>query len=222
MDRSLIRVAVACALVAAASAPARAAHLVGSVGWTTRGDAPPAQAVVYAEPLDRGAPSSPATATVTQKNKTFLPHVTAVPEGSTVVFPNDDAIFHNVFSLSAPRPFDMGLYRAGASRKQQFARPGVYHVFCNIHPQMAAFLVVAPTPYVAVADQDGAFRLEVPPGKYRVTALSERAAPVSVEVSVGSGQADVDGLVLDESAFVSTPHTNKFGKPYPKDAYKPH
>ena len=101
-----------------------------------------------------------------------------------------------------------------------FAKPGVYHVFCNIHPQMAAFLVVAPTPYVTVAGQDGAWRLEVPAGRYRVTALSERAAPVTVEVSVSGGAAAVSGLVLDESAFVSTEHLNKFGKPYPKDAYK--
>ena len=115
----------------------------------------------------------------------------------------------------------MGLYRAGATKQQVFTRPGVYHVFCNIHPQMAAFLVVAPTPYVTVAGQDGAWRLDVPAGRYRVTALSERAAPVTVEVSVSGAAASADGLVLDESAFVSTEHLNKFGKPYPRDAYKP-
>jgi plastocyanin len=208
-------------LVVSAPLAGSAEQLGGRVEWKTRGTAKPAQAVVYAEPLDRAAPAAPGKAAIQHKNKTFLPHVIAVPAGSTVTFPNDDPIFHNAFSLSQPQPFDMGLYRAGASKQQVFARPGVYHVFCNIHPQMAAFLVVAPTPYVTVAGQDGAWRLDVPAGKYRVTALSERAAPVRVDVSVAGAAATTGGLVLDESAFVSTEHLNKFGKPYPKDAYKP-
>lgn len=209
------------AFIAGAPGEGVADQLTGRIEWKTRGGAKPAQAVVYAEPLDRAAPTQASKATIQQKNKTFLPHVTAVPAGSTVVFPNDDAIFHNVFSLSAPQPFDMGLYRAGASKEQVFAKPGVYHVFCNIHPQMGAFLVVAPTSYVTVAGQDGAWRLEVPAGKYRLTALSERASPVSVDVLVSTVQSTTPALVLDESGFVAAPHTNKFGKPYPKDAYKP-
>jgi plastocyanin len=204
-----------------AASAAFAEQLSGRVEWKTRGTAKPAQAVVYAEPLDRAAAPAPGKAAIQHKNKTFLPHVIAVPAGSTITFPNDDPIFHNAFSLSPPQPFDMGLYRTGASKQQVFGKPGVYHVFCNIHPQMAAFLVVAPTPYVTVAGQDGAWRLDVPAGKYRVTALSERAAPVTVEVSVAGTAATTSGLVLDESAFVSTEHVNKFGKPYPKDAYKP-
>lgn len=199
---------------------ASAEQLSGRVEWKTRGNAKPAQAVVYAEPLERAAPAAPGKAEILHRNKTFLPHVIAVPAGSVVTFPNDDPIFHNAFSLSSPQPFDMGLYRTGTSKQQVFGKPGVYHVFCNIHPQMAAFLVVAPTPYVTVAGQDGAWRLDVPAGKYRVTALSERAAPVTVDVSVAAAAATAGGLVLDESAFVSTEHLNKFGKPYPKDAYK--
>jgi len=199
---------------------AAADQLSGRIEWKTRGNTTPAQAVVYAEPLDRPAPAAPGKGTLQHRNKTFLPHVIAVPAGSMVAFPNDDPIFHNAFSLSPPEPFDMGLYRAGASKQRAFGKPGAYHVFCNIHPQMAAFLVVAPTPYVTVAGQDGAWRLDVPPGKYRVTAISERAAPVTAEVSVSGVVATVGGLVLDESAFAAAPHLNKFGKPYPKDAYK--
>jgi plastocyanin len=208
------------AAVLAATGTASADQLTGRIEWKTRGDATPAQAVVYAEPLDRAAPSAPGKGTIQHRNKTFLPHVIAVPAGSTIAFPNDDPIFHNAFSLSQPDPFDMGLYRAGASKQRAFGKPGVYHVFCNIHPQMAAFLVVAPTPYVTLAGQDGAWRLDVPSGKYRVTAISERTAPVTVEVSVSGTAATASGLVLDESAFAATPHLNKFGKPYPKDAYK--
>lgn len=210
----------AAALVLVLSAPASAEQLTGQVEWTTRGDAPPAQAVVYAELVDRPSPVSPGKGTIQHRNKTFLPHVVAVPAGSTIAFPNEDPIFHNAFSLSPPEPFDMGLYRAGTSKARQFGKPGVYHVFCNIHPQMSAFLVVTPTSYVTVADKDGAFRLDVPAGRYRVTALSERAAAVAVEITVTSGPATVSGLVLDESAFVATQHLNKFGKPYPKEAYK--
>lgn len=218
----VIRVKLLCLMTTLVVCPAGAVaeQLTGRVGWQTRANAAPAQAVVYAEPLERVAPAAAGKGTIQHKNKTFLPHVIAVPAGSTITFPNDDPIFHNAFSLSPPEPFDMGLYRAGSAKERAFGKPGVYHVFCNIHPQMAAFLVVAPTPYVTVAGQDGSWRLDVPPGRYRVTALSERAAPVTTEVSVSGNAMSVDGLVLDESAFVATPHLNKFGKPYARDAYK--
>lgn len=215
----VLLVAAVSVLVVVHATTAAADSLSGRVAWTTRGGVKPAPAVVYAEPLDRPAPSAPGEGTLQHKNKTFLPHVLAVPAGSTIAFPNDDPIFHNAFSLSTTEPFDMGLYRGGVAKRRAFGKPGVYHVFCNIHPQMAAFLVVTPTPYATVTDADGAWRLEVPAGRYRVTALSERSAPVTVEVVV-KGAATADGLILDESAFVSTEHLNKFGKPYPKDAYK--
>jgi plastocyanin len=203
-----------------AASEAAAQSLSGRIEWRARPGSTPAQAVVYAEPLDRTAPASPGKGAIQHRNKTFLPHVIGIPVGSTVRFPNDDAIFHNAFSLSQAEPFDMGLYRGGASKERTFTKPGAYHVFCNIHPQMAAFLVVAPTPYVTVAAPDGAWRLDLPAGKYRVTAISERASAVTVEVSVSGSASTAGGLVLDESAFVSTPHLNKFGKPYAKDAYK--
>jgi plastocyanin len=210
---------VVTALLIVGEASAVADQVSGRVEWKTRAGSTPAQVVVYAEPIDRAVTPAPGNAAIQHRNKTFLPHVIAVPAGSTISFPNDDPIFHNAFSLSSPEPFDMGLYRAGESKQRVFGKPGVYNVFCNIHPQMAAFVVVTATPYVTVAAQDGTWRLDVPAGRYRVTALSERAAPVAVEVSVG-GSATVSGLVLDESAFVATQHLNKFGKPYPKDAYK--
>lgn len=215
----MMRVLMAAAVAVLLAHDAAAEQLSGRVTWKTKGNAAPAQAVIYAEPLDRAAPAAPAKAAIQHRNKTFLPHVVAIPAGSAVTFPNDDAIFHNAFSLSQAEPFDMGLYRGGDTKQRVFGKPGVYHVFCNIHPQMAAFLVVAPTPYVTVAAADGSWRLDLPAGKYRVTALSERASPVTAEVSVGSAGATA-ALALDESAFVAAPHLNKFGKPYPKDAYK--
>ena len=113
-----------------------------------------------------------------------------VPIGSTVEFPNEDTIFHNVFSLSGPQPFDLGLYRAGASRSKPFAQAGEYRVFCNIHPQMTALILVVPTPYVARPRPDGRFVLDLPPGRYRLTAVSQRGAPVSVEVIATAGTVE--------------------------------
>jgi plastocyanin len=206
-------------LVSLAPMSLSAEPLTGRVEVRSKVGASAAQAVVYAEPLDGAAPTPGGTVSITQKNKTFIPRALGVPLGSTVEFPNADGIFHNVFSLSSPQPFDLGLYRSGSSKSRTFSKPAVYHVFCNIHPQMAAFIVVAPSAWVTTASSDGAWRLDVPPGRYRVTALSERAAPVSTEVRVGDVAAPTV-LTLDESRFVPTQHLNKFGKPYPKEAYK--
>lgn len=204
-----------------AVSPASADPLSGKVQTTLRPGATAAPAVVYAEPLDATAPTRAGKFTITQKGKTFRPRALGVPLGSTVSFPNDDAIFHNVFSLSSPQPFDLGLYRAGATKERMFGKPSTYSVFCNIHPQMAAFIVVAPSPWVTTVEANGSWRLEVPPGRYRVTALSERAEPASVEVRVGGGATESPTITLDESAFSQVQHLNKFGKPYPKEAYKP-
>jgi len=195
-------------------------QLAGRVETRVHEGGSPAPAVVYAEPLDQGAPARGGSFTVTQKGKNFVPRVLGVPVGSTVTFPNDDQIFHNVFSLSPPQPFDLGLYRAGESKARTFTQPAVYNVFCNIHPQMVAFLVVASTPWITTTSTDGSWRLEVPPGRYRVTALSERSSPASIEVRVGGQSGSPVVITLDESRGVQTAHLNKFGKPYPPAAYK--
>lgn len=194
--------------------------LSGTVTTTVRQGASAAAVVVYAEPLAGKAPARAAVpVSLSQKNKAFAPRVLGVPVGTVVHFPNDDDIFHNVFSLTPGSAFDLGLYRAGASKSRTFATPGVVRVFCNIHPQMTALVVTAPTPWVATASPDGSFRLDLPPGRYKLTALSERATPVTAEVTV-KGPTTSPALTLDESAFVAVPHANKFGKPYPASAYK--
>jgi plastocyanin len=192
----------------------------GVVRTETRPGVVPAPAVVYAEPIESAAPRRPREVTLAQRNKTFLPPVLAAPVGSTVNFPNQDTIFHNVFSLSGPEPFDLGLYRAGDSRARTFAHPGTYRVFCNIHPQMTALVVVVPTPYVILAGADGRYTLDLPPGRYRLTALSERTAPVSVEIVSTAGASAAPELLLDESAWVAAQHKNKFGQDYPAASYK--
>src|SRR3990170_684891 len=158
-----------------AAAPAAAGPVSGIVRTAGRPGVVPAQSIVYAEPIDAAPPRQAGRFTLRQKNKTFTPRLLAVPVGSSVEFPNDDSIFHNVFSLSGPQPFDLGLYRGGQSQSRTFAQSGRYRVFCNIHPNMSALILVVPTPYVALAASDGRFVLELPAGRYRVTAVSERA-----------------------------------------------
>lgn len=197
-----------------------AGTVTGVIRTIVRKGAPAATAVVYAEPIETAAQKAPQRVMLRQRNKTFLPRVLAVPTGSTVEFPNDDDIFHNVFSLSSPSPFDLGLYRAGDTRDRTFAAPGIYRVFCNIHPQMSAFIVVTPSPYATVASADGRFTLELPPGRYMLTALSERAAAVSIEITASEGASAAPELTLDESAWVFAQHKNKFGQNYPAAAYR--
>ena len=202
------------------AASAHAGPVSGTVRTLGRSRGAPAPSVVYAEPIGVNAPRQPGRLTLRQKNKTFLPRVLGAPVGSSVTFPNDDLIFHNVFSLSGPQPFDLGLYRSGEAPSRTFAQPGTYRVFCNIHPQMSAIILVVPTPYVTVADPDGRFVLDLPVGRYRVTAISERASPVSVEVTADAGASTVPPLTLDESSWVAVQHKNKFGRDYPAAAYK--
>jgi plastocyanin len=217
--RSFTLAALAGALIAWPS-PVSAGPVSGAVRTTTRPGVAPAAAVIYAEPLDSAAPRRPVEVALTQRNKTFMPHVLAAPAGSTVTFPNEDNIFHNVFSLSGPQPFDLGLYRAGASRARTFATPGTYRVFCNIHPQMTALVVIVPTPYVILAGADGRYTLDLPPGRYRLTAISERASPASIDIVSTAGASTAPDLALNESEWVASQHKNKFGQDYPAAAYK--
>ncbi|MGE0361735.1 MAG: hypothetical protein AB7H93_01255 [Vicinamibacterales bacterium] len=206
--------------ILAAGTTAEADVLSGTVTTRVRQGTTAAAAVVYAEPLDGGAPVRPAPpVAIEQRDKTFVPRVLAVPVGTTVRFPNSDGIFHNVFSLSPGNAFDLGLYRSGASKSRTLVTPGLVRVFCNIHPQMTAVVVAVPTPWVTVAGSGGAFRLELPAGRYKVTALSERAAAVTADITV-AGVTAAPSLALDESGFTAVQHANKFGKPYPPEAYK--
>ena len=215
-----LRCLLALTALLAAGPCASADVLSGTVTTRVRPGGTAATAVVYAEPLDGAAPVRPAPpAAIEQKNKTFTPRVLAVPVGTAVTFPNNDGIFHNVFSLSTGNAFDLGLYRSGASKTRTLTAAGVVRIFCNIHPQMSAFVVAVPTPWVVMAGAGGAFRLDLPPGRYRLTALSERATPVTADVAV-AGTTTAPALALDEAAFAAVPHLNKFGRPYPPEAYK--
>jgi plastocyanin len=196
------------------SLPARAGEVSGRVWVAGRPADAQVTTIVYAEPLERKAPVTPRRTKLLQQNKSFQPRVQAVPVGSTVDFVNEDGIYHNVFSLSPPEPFDLGLYSARATRSRKFKQAGTYRVFCNIHPDMVAVILVVPTSFITEADRAGNYRLDLPPGRYRITAWSERAQPATAEVTVTQGSAAAPDLSLDESQFVELPHKNKYGRDY--------
>jgi plastocyanin len=129
--------------------------------------------VIY---LEGQLPSSPVTATLEQKNRRFVPDTLVVPAGSTVSFPNLDPIFHNVFSLSKPKTFDLGNYPKDHTRNVTFTKPGVIFVNCHLHPNMAAAIVVSPNQWNTRADGAGRFALAgVPPGSYTIVAWHKAA-----------------------------------------------
>src|SRR3954465_2352107 len=111
-----------------------------------------------------------------QKNKSFVPGLLVVPVGSSIEFPNQDPFFHNVFSLFSGRRFDLGLYEAGSSRSVRFDRPGASFLFCNIHPDMTAVIVVVPTSFYGLSDSAGRVSIPaVPDGRYRLDVWNERS-----------------------------------------------
>jgi plastocyanin len=155
-----------------------------------------------------------------QKNKLFDPHVLVVQVGSLVDFPNHDPFFHNVFSLFDGKRFDLGLYEAGSTRSVLFDRAGICYIFCNIHPQMSAIVVVVDTPYFVVSDARGEIAIpQVPPGRYQLNFWEEHCAPqilkeLSRQVTVGEDATSLGSIHLQESNEPVTAHVNKYGKPY--------
>ena len=152
---------------------------------------------------------------ITQRNKTFLPHVLAVPVGTTVDFRNEDDIFHNVFSLSRPNDFDTGLYRQGTSYAQTFRKTGMVQILCNIHASMLGYVYVVDSPYYAQAEANGAFKIKnVPPGEYDLETWNEASLhPTKQRLTIGP--EGVRGLVLKVSGDKASPTTlpDKSGKP---------
>lgn len=147
--------------------------------------------VIYLQPLDFDAPAlSPQTGLeILQIGETFIPHVLPVTVGSTVSFPNLDPIFHNVFSLSRPSTFDLGRYPQNETRTVTFSRPGVVPVFCHLHSDMSAVVVVLDTPWYAIPQADGQYEIsDLPEGNYRVTAWHERNDPVETEITIVAGE----------------------------------
>jgi hypothetical protein len=156
--------------------------------------------VIILEPAKGGAadnplfsPKPPVRERIDQKAAHFEPDLIVVPTGSTVQFPNSDPIFHNVFSLSKAQPFDLGYYPQGQSRTVKFNTPGVVQVYCHIHANMYAAIVVTASPWFQKPAEDGSFSFSgVPAGRYRLLAWHKIAGLHKVDVEVpASGAAEV-------------------------------
>lgn len=149
--------------------------------------------VVFLQPDVKRAPASVAdsnaVAAMAQLGERFDPHVLPVLQGTRVEFPNYDDVYHNVFSLSRARTFDLGRYPKGATRSVTFDRPGVVQVFCHIHADMSGIVMVLPNTFYTAPDSAGRFTMEdVPAGDYTIVGWHERTKPASYRVRVVAGQ----------------------------------
>jgi plastocyanin len=156
-------------------------------------------------------PRTPKKLTIEQRNREFLPHVMAISVGSTVAFPNQDTVFHNVFSTSPQAPFDLGIYKQGEAREFTFGKEGIVRLGCNLHANMSAYIAVVSAPAYVVTDEKGAFAFKhLPPGKYKLKAWSERSkAPIAQDLVIKAGKNDVTvGVAGDAPAG---PLSDKFG-----------
>ncbi len=223
VGRQQVKFRIAFLVVLCATAPTvtQAWELTGSVrvaDGVEPAESPAAIAaatIVYFEPDSSSGDTSPTAVDVAMQRKEFVPRVAVATPGSSVRFPNRDPILHNVFSVSAPNEFDLGLYRSGEGEAVMFEQPGVVRVFCNVHHSMVAYVLVVDTPHFARVGVDGSFKLTgLPPGGGRLTVWHDRSEPWSRAIEGSTGPVAVD-LTIDRARVPR--HANKFGKPYAND-----
>jgi len=136
-----------------------------------------------------------------QLNREFAPDLLVVPIGAVVAFPNLDPIFHNVFSLSKPKSFDLGSYDKGDSRKVTFGKPGLVNVYCHLHTNMSGTILVVPNRYYARADKQGHYEIHgVPPGSYTVVAWHKAAGFFRKQITISDAQQTVVNFLLPLAA----------------------
>jgi plastocyanin len=162
--------------------------------------------VVYLEgPITAPTAATPDSPPVqmAQLDRRFSPDLVVIPAGSSVLFPNKDPIFHNVFSLSKAKSFDLGSFDKGDSRTVVFAKPGIVEVFCHLHPNMAGTIVVTPNRLYARPDATGQYHIpDVPPGQYTVVAWHKTAGFFKKQIKLEAGHdASIDFFIpLEENA----------------------
>jgi len=155
------------------------------------------ESVVYVEAIaGKTFPAPTVKPVIDQKGLMFIPHIIAVEVGTTVEFLNSDSVAHNVFwiSISGNKKLghNLGTWPKGQKQSFKFDNPGAVPLLCNVHPEMAAYIVVTPTPYFAVTDKSGEYKIDgVPDGSYTVTAWHEGAKNKSTPTTV-AGEAKLD------------------------------
>jgi len=173
-----------------------------------------------AETRDRVPSADPQRQQLVQHHKSFSPHLLVVQAGSQVEFPNHDPFFHNVFSLFEGKRFDLGLYQAGSTRALAFDRTGICYIFCNIHSEMSAVILVLSTPYYAISDRKGEIDIpNVVPGLYELHVWHERAAPkvlngLTRKVTIAGTAVSFGVLRVAEQPSALAAHKNKYGQDY--------
>lgn len=183
--------------------------------------------VVWLTPVGASQSGQPAANAVRrhvsllQKNKSFHPHILVATEGADVEFPNADPFFHNVFSLFEGKRFDLGLYEAGSTRTVRFDRPGISYIFCNIHPEMSAtILILKNTAHYGVSDHTGRITIvDVPEGNYALEVWEEGESPESLkniqrEIGVSNASASLGVIRLSRNSGLHVAHKNKYGRDY--------
>jgi plastocyanin len=168
---------------------------IAGLGTTPRRPPERRRSVVYLDTAPRAAfeGSGERRARMDQRNETFVPHVLAVTAGTVVDFPNNDPIYHNVFSLSRVKPFDLGRYAAGHSKSVVFDRPGIVRVFCDIHSHMNAWVLVFAHRFFAVTDPEGRYRIEgIPAGTYNVSVWNESVATETQPATIQGSTPNVE------------------------------
>jgi plastocyanin len=190
-----------------------AGRVVGKV-TITEADGKPANAEAIIYVVGYTEPPSTTPTLVAQKDRKFVPDLVAITVGEHVQFPNTDAFLHNVFSQSATRKFDLGSFKKGDAKDKDFPVPGVVDVYCNIHPEMAATILVLPNRGHTRSKPDGTYVIDgVKPGTWIVFAYTRRAArPASAKVTVTAGQDAKVDLALVRGA--EPEHLNKYGEKY--------
>jgi plastocyanin len=202
--------------------PTQAEEIRGRVQLLARGGQGPArgsdvrQAVVYFEPAGSVAARAPEAAfEMVNRRKTFEPRLLVVLRGSRVRFPNADPILHNVFSVSSPNQFDLGLYKLGGGKEKRFEEAGLVRVFCNVHHDMVAYILVLNTPFHASPGAGGEFVLSgLPRGPGKLTVWHEQADPWTVDVELPQ---KTPGSLMARVEIVRPlipAHLNKLGQSY--------
>ena len=193
----------------------------GTISLQNAEEDDPSNVAVWLEPLV-GQPRADSIErlAISQRNKQMVPRVVVATPGQQIDFPNNDPFPHNIFSNSEVKRFDLGIYQPGESRGVTVVHPGIIPVYCNIHPEMEAFIIVVQTPYYAISNERGEIQIKnVPPGHYRLKVWHERAKQETLDaltrqVVVNSSGANLGNIKIDETGYQDAPHKNKLGREY--------